>query len=153
EAPGLAASGGEHATDGAVGRGRRADNGAGREAAPDQADAESARSDDLSQALADAEARGRHLEQELSRTRAQGGGSAQTAGTLTATANAAARERDGLAQRLADADHLREVEASELRAQVATLEERMQAVDAERARYQRLAAAREAVVKQSIATL
>ena len=98
-------------------------------------------------------ARVQRLEEELQRAREEAEHSTQAARSLTASANAAKRERDSMAQQLADAERAREVEAAELRAHLAALEERLLAVDSERARSQRVAEARTAAATQSVQKL
>ena len=107
----------------------------------------------VQQAAAEFAAKVQRLEDELRRARDEVERSAQTVRSLTASANAAARERDGALQQLADAERARAVEATELRAQVAALEDRLLAIDSERARYQRLGEARHAAATQSIQKL
>ncbi len=105
------------------------------------------------QAAADLTAKVQSLEEELRRARDDVDRSAQTVRALTASANAAARERDSATQQLADAERAREVEATELRGQAAALEDRLLAIDSERARFQRMAEARRAAAAQSIQKL
>ena len=105
------------------------------------------------QRAAEHAAKVQRLEDELRCAQEEVERSAQTARSLTASANAAARERDNMAQELADAERAREVEATELRAQAAALEERLLAIDSERARYQRVADARHVAATQSIQKL
>jgi len=102
------------------------------------------------QIAAELAAKVQRLEDDLRRAHEEVERSAQAARALTASANAAARERDGAVQQLADAERARAVEATGLRAETAALEERLLAVDSERARYQRLAEARSAATTQSI---
>ena len=61
------------------------------------------------------------LEDELRRAHEDVERSAQTARSLTASANAAARERDAMMQQLSDVERARDVEAGELRAQIGAL--------------------------------
>ena len=117
------------------------------------ATAASTQAAEAAQQAAEFTAKVQRLEEELRGAREEAERSARTVRSLTASANAAARQRDDMAQQLADAERAREVEATELRAQVAALEERLLAVDSERARYQRVADARNAAATQSLQKL
>ena len=109
--------------------------------------------DAAQQVVAELAAKVQRLESELRQAQDEVERSAQAARSLTASANAAARERDNAVQQLADVQRAREVEVTELRAGSAALEDRLLAVDSERARYQRIAEARSAATTQSIQKL
>ncbi|MGH3056033.1 MAG: hypothetical protein ACRDL7_13750, partial [Gaiellaceae bacterium] len=79
-------------------------------AAIDGAAAQAAQSAAAQQAAADFAAKLQRLEDDLRRAREDAERSAQTVRSLTASANAAARERDGTLQQLADVERAREVE-------------------------------------------
>jgi chromosome segregation ATPase len=93
------------------------------------------------------------MEQRLEEAQQEGERSAQTVRSLTAARHGLLRERDGLLQRIAELEHARETEGAELRAQVSALEERLLAVDAERARHQRLGQTRQEAAQQSLVAL
>ena len=95
-------------------------------------------------------ARIQFLEQEVTRAQADVERSTKVVQALTTSAHALARERDGFARQLDDAQRERGTEVAELRAQLATLEERLLAADSGRSRYQRAAEARHAAALQSL---
>ena len=72
---------------------------------------------------------------------------------LTASSNAVARERDRLAQRVAEQESARETTATELRAEINALQERLLAVESERARTQRIGDDRNTRAQQTIKAL
>lgn len=115
--------------------------------------AENARQSDALAAAEDLREQVHLLEQQLADAREEVERVTQSRRTLTASANAVSRERDGLLQQLVDAERAREVEGTELRAQIAALEERVLAADSDHARYQRVAAARNSAAQQAVATL
>ena len=71
----------------------------------------------------------------------------------TLSLNTLTRERDQLAQRLAEVETDRETSATGLRAELEVLQERLLAVESERGRYQRLADDRHTRAQQTIKTL
>jgi chromosome segregation ATPase len=101
-------------------------------------------------ASTDLAARVAQLERELAQAQEQIERTAQGARGLTISRQAVLRERDSLADQLSEQQRLRETEASELRAQVTSLEERLLAADSERARNQRASQARHTAEQQAI---
>ncbi len=114
---------------------------------------QAARSDATPQLVEDMIAHVQRVEARLTQTLEELERNAQAVRTLTASRHALLRERDGLQQRITELEQAHETDGVELRAQVSALEERLLAVDAERARHQRLNETRQAAAQQSLAAL
>lgn len=93
------------------------------------------------------------LEQELEQAGEEIERGAHAVRTLTASGNALARERDALRQELTQRDGGRATDAAELRSEIAALQDRLLAVDSERARTQSIGDARHTAAQKTIAAL
>jgi hypothetical protein len=93
------------------------------------------------------------VQQEFARTQAEMQRRAEAVRTVTAATRALRGERDRLAQQLTELEYLRSSEASNLRAEISTLEERLLAAESERLRYQRAAEAKGQRAEESIRVL
>jgi chromosome segregation ATPase/CheY-like chemotaxis protein len=82
-------------------------------------------------------ARQRKLEEQLVVARGELARNQEALRSLSASYGRVARERDGLAQELAQFEAARDAAMAEMQAQVETLEQRLLAVDSERSRHQR----------------
>jgi chromosome segregation ATPase len=100
-----------------------------------------------------ADERAQRLEQALAQVREELERTAAKLRTSTASANAVVRERDRLAQHVTELESARETVATELRAELSALQERLLAVESERARYQRIADERNTRSQQTIKSL
>lgn len=100
-----------------------------------------------------ADERVQRLEQTLAQVREELERTAVKLRTSTASANSVVRERDRLAQRVTELESERETVATELRAELSALQERLLAVESERARYQRIADERNTRTQQTIKAL
>lgn len=98
-------------------------------------------------------ARVQSLERELAKAHEEIESSSRRVRQLTMSNHALARERDGLTQRLSEIEGDHGGEISELRAALEAAQERLLAVEAERARLQRLSEGRHSMAQQSIAAL
>ncbi|MBI3786456.1 MAG: hypothetical protein HY270_23960, partial [Deltaproteobacteria bacterium] len=98
-------------------------------------------------------ARVQGLERELAKAQEEIEISGRRIRQLTMNNNAIARERDGLSQRLADNESGHGSELTELRAELNAAQERLLAVESERARIHRLSEGRHSATQQTIASL
>ena len=93
------------------------------------------------------------LEEQLAQVREELERSALKLRSATVSSNALVRERDHLGQRVAEMESERAAVATELRAEIDVLQERLLAVESERSRYQRVADDRHTRAQQSIKVL
>ncbi|HVM95367.1 MAG TPA: hypothetical protein VMT89_03210 [Candidatus Acidoferrales bacterium] len=98
-------------------------------------------------------ARVQGLERELAKAQEEIEAGGRRIRQLTMSNNALGRERDGLSQRLADIESGHGSELTELRAELTAAQERMLAVESERARIHRLSEGRHQAAQQSISSL
>jgi chromosome segregation ATPase len=105
------------------------------------------------QMMDDLVARVQGLERDLAKAQEGLDNSGRRIRQLTMNSNGLARERDGLAQRLADIESGHGSEVSELRAELNAAQERLLAVEGERARLHRLSEGRQHAAQQSISSL
>jgi len=93
------------------------------------------------------------VQQELGRAQAEMQRRSEAVRSVAAATRALKSERDRLAQHLTEVEYLRKSESSELRTQIASLEERLLAAESERLRYQRAAEAKRQHTEESIQAL
>jgi hypothetical protein len=90
------------------------------------------------------------VQQELARAQTEMQRRTEAVRSVAAATRALRSERDQLAQQLTELEYLRSSETSNLRAQIASLEERLLAADSDRLRYQRAAEAKLQRAEESV---